>query len=179
VRTFATTRAQRHGDLHGGAADAAAGAVHEQQVAHAQSALHRNRIEGGQERLRCRCRRGAVQRVGHRGQLALGGDDARRQATAADQPEGAVADLEGRHRVADRDHRTGHLQAGDVLGPAGRHRMLALALQHVGRVDAGERRRDHDLESVRLRIRSLLDRHHLAAAHAAIDDAPHGVAPGG
>jgi hypothetical protein len=106
------------------------------------------------------------------------GDDARRQA-AADQPEGAVADLEGRHRGADRDHRTCHLQAGYVLRPAGRHRMLALALQHVGRVDAGERRRDHDLESVRLRIRSLLDGHHLAAAHAAVDDAPHGVAPGG
>jgi len=51
--------------------------------------------------------------------------------------------------------------------------VLALALEHVGGVHAGEGWRDHDLEPARCRLRPLLDRHHLAAADAAVDDAPH------
>ena len=166
-------RAQEGRDLHRGGAHPAAGAVHEQRLAGGEPSLQAHSVKRGQEGLRRGRSGGVVERVGHTGELALVGDHALGQTAAADEPEGAVADGERRHSVATGDDAAAHLEPRHVLRRAGGHRVLALALEHVGRVHPCERGRDHDLETARRRIGPLLDRHHLAAADPVEDDTPH------
>ena len=166
-------RAHRRADLDGRRPHPAARPVHEEHVAGREAGLHDDRVERGQERLRHGRGGLRIERIGDPHQLALDRQHALAHPAAADEAEHPVSDGERRDPLPYRDHRPGHLQASDVgRPPRGRH-MASLALEHVGRVHAGERRRDHDLEPARNGVRPLLDGDDLAAARPVVDDAPH------
>ncbi len=95
--------------------------------------------------------------VGHRHELALVDDRELALATAADDAHHAVALGEARRAVAERLDLAGELEAGDVLRAAGRRRVAAAALHHVGAVDAGGADADEHLAGARLRVGMLLD----------------------
>ena len=76
-----------------------------------------------------------------------------------------VADAPALHARADGRHLAGDLEAGQV-GGAGRRRIGALALQHVGPVDAGGAHPDQDLALARPRHVALFGFQHHAARRA-------------
>ncbi len=78
-----------------------------------------------------------LQLLGHRHRRALVHDRELGLAPTRDDRHDAVARLEALHARAALDHLAGQLQPGDVLGRAGRRRVAALELHHVGAVEPG------------------------------------------
>ena len=68
--------------------------------------------------------------------MALGREHAAREPAAADEPEHAVARREPEHPGAARDDGSADLEARNVLRPARRGRIAALALLHVGGIES-------------------------------------------
>jgi hypothetical protein len=68
-----------------------------------------------------------------------------------------VALLEAASALAEPHDFARQLQPGDVLGRAGRRRVAAAALKHVGSVQARAAHPDEDLAPARLRVGPLLD----------------------
>ena len=142
-------------------------------VAGREAGLQHDRVERGQERLRHGGGGLRIERFGDPHQLALDRQHALAHPAAADQAERPVSDGEG--ATASPTATTGPATSRPPMsaGHPGGRRMASLALEHVGRVHAGERRRDHDLEPARNGVRPLLDGDDLAAARPVVDDAPH------
>ena len=107
-------RAGHRAELHGGHADAARRAVHEQALADHQAGLREERVVGGGEDLGHAARGGPVELVGHRHRRPLVHDRQLRLAAAADHGHDAVARLEALRPRPDRDDLAGQLEPRDV-----------------------------------------------------------------
>ena len=103
--------------------------------------------------------------------------DAVGQPAAADQAEHPVADLPAEHSRSGGDHLPGDLQPRDVRGRAGRRRVVALPLGHVGPVDAREAGGHEDLVGPWNRVRALLQPDDLVAPVPGEYDRSHGSKP--
>ena len=140
-----TVAPKRLGQLDRGHADAAGAALDQQRLARLQAAAVEHVDPDGEEGLRQAGRLDVAQALGHRQALADRRDAQLGIAAAGDQRADAVADLEARRApCASASPATivaGDFEPGQVRG-ARRHRVEALALQHVGAVDA--RRGDAD-----------------------------------
>ena len=129
----------------------------EQPLADAQPGLGEQRVVGGAEDLGDAARRRPVELVGDRHRHALVHDRQLALPAAADDRHHAVADLEPPHPVADRDHLAGELEPRDVRRRAGRRRIAARELMHVGAVEAGGVHADQQLAGLRRGIWVLFD----------------------
>jgi len=70
------------------------------------------------------------------GEVTLGNDDEFRLRTASGDAKNAVAALPRAHRLSYRFHFTRELKSGNVLGVAGRWRVISFPLQDVGPIEA-------------------------------------------
>jgi hypothetical protein len=144
--------AERAGELDRGGADAARPAVDQDRLAGLQAAAledvgpHREVGLGQRRRLE------QAQSLGDRQALRLRCDAVLRVAAAADQRADRGPDREGLDARAEADDLAGDLEAGHRRR-TGRRIVVALALHHVGPVDAGGRDPDQHLARARLRQR--------------------------
>ena len=104
---------------------------------------------------------------------ALMDGDAISKTTTTNETVGAIANLPLAHLRADGLDDASNLEPRNVGGPAGRRRIVALALRDVGTVDAGERCVDQDLFVATDRIGSLFARDDLVASGSRIYDTAH------
>ena len=130
-------RARHLAELDRGHADAAGAAVDEQALAGAQPGLREEGVVRGGEDLGHGPRGLPVELLGHRHRGALVDDRELGLAAAGDDRHHAVAGLEALHAGPALDDLAGQLEAGDVLRGAGRRRVAALELVHVGAVEPG------------------------------------------
>ncbi len=107
----------------------------------------------GEEGLGDRARLGERQAPGGGQGIALVDHSIFGIAAAGDEGADGRADRKAAGTFALGDHRAGEFETGDV-GGAGRGIVAALALQHVGTVDAGSRDGDEDLAGAGLRHRA-------------------------
>lgn len=119
-----------------GGADAGGATVDQQRLAGLEATALEQVDPDGHEGFRQRRRFLHAQAVGQVQGGALVGHRELRVAAAGNQRHHRLADGEAADLAADRPHRAGDLQAGNVRG-AGRRVVHALALKHVGTVDAG------------------------------------------
>ena len=131
-------RAQGLGHLDGRDADAAGAALDQQRLAGLQAGAVEDVAPHREESLRQRRRFDIAHALGNRQALAHRRHAQLRVAATGHQRADAVALLEpgrGHGRAVALDDLAGHFQARDIRG-AGRHRVVAGALQHVRAVDA-------------------------------------------
>ncbi len=134
-------RAGHRPELHGGRADASGGAVHEQPLADAQARLGQEGVVGGEEDLRRPAGGDPVEPSGTGIATALVDHRKLGLAAAGHDRHHAVALLEAQDAVAGGDHLAGQLEPRDVLRGAGRGRIAARELHHVGAVEPRRRAR--------------------------------------
>ncbi len=131
--------------------------VHEQALAGTQAGLGEDRVVGGGEHLGQAAGLGPAEPFGHRHRRPLVHDRQLRLATASHDCHHAVALGEARRVGAERGHLARQLEARDVWRRAGRGRVGAAPLQHVGPVETGAAHPHEQLAGPGLRVRALLD----------------------
>ena len=115
--------------------------------------------------------------VGNGQRVALMDGDIFGIAAAGHQRHHRIANLEPRRAAAERHDMAGDFQARKVGGALGR-RIAALALQHVGPIDAGRCDRDQDLALERMGHRPLDRFEHIRSAGLVDRDGGHGGGQG-
>ena len=150
-------RAGHRAELHGGRPDAARRAVDEQSLADDQARLGEEGVVSGEEDLGRAAGRDPVQLVRDRHRDPLVDHRQLGLAAAGDDRHHAVARLEALDAVAGLDHLARQLEPGDVLRRAGRRRIAAGELHHVGAVEPRGVHADQQLAGLRARVRMLFD----------------------
>ena len=125
------------GQLHARRADPSGGARDQHPLAHAQTGVGEERVEGGGEDLGEPAGFGPGERVGNGKRVGLVDHGHGGLATAAHQGHDPRTRREPGHLRADRHHLAGHLHARDVGRCPRRGRVEPLALHHVGAVEPG------------------------------------------
>jgi predicted amidohydrolase len=160
-------------DLHGGGADAAVRAGHEEHLAEPEPPAGEERVVRRDEDLGDGGRVLVGELVGNPRDVALVHGDSVGEAAAADEPEDAVAGRKAAHGRSRRDDDAGHLEPRNVLRRARRRWVVTCPLGEVCRVHPGKAGRDDELLGAGNRVGSLFEAHDLLAAGPGEDDRPH------
>lgn len=129
----------------------------------------------GHEDLGNRGCRVVIQPVGHGNEIRLVHQDAIGEATTGDESHDALARLPPRHVASYGNHVPGDLQTWNVRGRPGRCGVVAVSLQQVCRIEAGEPCSYEHLGPLRHRIGTFHDPDHFVAPGSVEYDRTHAL----
>ena len=168
-------RTHRDTDLDGSRANPTSGTVDQQRVAGAEPSLRGNCIVCGDKDLGDRGDLLRVEVRRHVHHAALMDGDAIGETATTDEAVRTIANLPLAHLRPDGLDHASDLESRNIGGPAGRCRIVALALRDVGTVDAGECGVDENLFVATDGIGPLLTCDNLIASSSRVRDATHAL----